>query len=115
MRSPTRSLAGQRRQSTWESLKKQWAGRNKLETVLTAHWVDIANLDKNDFASAFVERGEAMLGLIGGAMGRDLGDGRGVFESALRSAGFSELYIPDEEDFPEEVETEEEGEDDVAD
>ena len=95
-------------------LEEAMGGRNKLETVLTSHWVDIANLDKNDFASAFVERGEAMLRLIGGAMGRDLGDGRGVFESALRSVGFSELYIPDEEDFPEEVENEEEGEDDVA-
>ena len=97
-----------------EKLEVAMGGRERLENVLTSHWVNIANLDTNDFASAFVERGEAMLKLIGAAMGKDLGNGRSVFESALRSAGVSELYVADEEDFSEEVESEEEGEDDIA-
>ena len=97
-----------------KKLEPAMGGRDKLGAVLTSHWVDIAHLDEDDFASAFVARGAAMLKLIGGAMGRDLGDGRGVFENALRSAGFAELYVEDEEDFADEDESEEEDEDTIA-
>ena len=97
-----------------DKLEKAMGVRDKLEVVLKSHWVDIAHLDDDDFASAFVARGAAMLRLIGSAMGKDLGDGRSVFENALRSAGFAELYVADEEDFADEDESEEEGEDSIA-
>lgn len=96
-----------------KKLEPAMGGREKLEAVLTSHWVDIAHLDEDDFATAFVDRASAILKLIGAAMGRNLADGQSVFEGALRSAGISALFVADEEDFPEEVESEEE-EDDLA-
>lgn len=58
-----------------------------LDSILSAHWVEPDYLRQDDFASFFVGRGEAMLSLIGNAMGRDLGGGRDVFLNALYSAG----------------------------
>ena len=72
-----------------------------LNGVLTAHWLNISHLEQDDFAEAFVTRGEAMLKLIGKAMGRDLGTGRSVFLEALNSAGYAEMYVEDEEEFDE--------------
>ena len=70
-----------------------------LERVLQAHWLDPLTLEQDKFAQSFVERGEAMLRLIGDAMGKNLGSGREVFENALRSAGIAtvqEVYAPTE-------------------
>ena len=81
----------------------------KLDEVLTAHWLDVNHLASDDFAGSFVERGEAMLKLIGKAMGRDLGSGRNVFLNALSSAGYSDIYIEDEEEFDENSESADQG------
>ena len=59
-----------------------------LQQVLRSHWINRDLLAKDQFAECFVERGEAMLELIGQAMGKQLSGGRGVFWSALESAGF---------------------------
>ena len=79
-----------------------------LEEVLEAHWLDVRHLESDDFAASFVERGEAMLSLIGKAMGRDLGSGREVFQNALIASGFPNLYLDDEKDEDESSEGDEE-------
>ena len=71
---------------------------DKLNEVLRAHWLDVNLLNSDDFAKSFVERGEAMLKLIGNAMGRELASGRDVFLNALGSAGYSDLYVEDEDE-----------------
>ena len=73
----------------------------KLDTLLESHWLHVDHLSSDDFAASFVARGEAILGLIGNAMGRDLGRGRGVFLSALQSAGHADRYVDDEVEFDE--------------
>ena len=80
-----------------------------LDRVLTAHWLNISHFEQDDFAEAFVTRGESMLKLIGKAMGRDLGTGRSVFLEALNSAGYADMYVKDEEEFDEISEREYEG------
>ncbi len=57
-----------------------------LQEVLRAHWINPRHLEADQFSEFFVERGARMLDLIGQAMGKDLGDGRGVFTEALSSA-----------------------------
>ena len=86
----------------------------KLNELLASHWLDPDHLADDDFAKSFVSRGEAMLKLIGDAMGRDLGSGRGVFVDALTSAGYSELYLEDEEEYPEVGESDYEGDERLA-
>ena len=60
-----------------------------LSSTLLTHWISPEPLETDGFADCFVERGEAMLGLIGRAMGRDLGSGSEVFVQALQSAGLA--------------------------
>lgn len=61
---------------------------DKLQQALRAHWLNPDLLTADQFAEGFVARGEAMLELIGQAMGKPLSGGRSVFWSALASAGF---------------------------
>ena len=63
-----------------------------LRQVLRAHWLNPDSLAADQFAECFAERGAEMMKLIGQAMGKQLSDGRGVFWSALESAGFVEEY-----------------------
>lgn len=58
-------------------------GKEKLNQVLNAHWVNPDLLQTEQFPEFFVERGEAMLNLIGEAMGKSIPSGRDVFKSAL--------------------------------
>ncbi|MCY4417262.1 MAG: DUF262 domain-containing protein [Chloroflexi bacterium] len=60
----------------------------KLDKVLESHWILPALLREDDFAKCFVERGEAMLELIGQAMGKSIPSGEEVFWNALTAAGF---------------------------
>ncbi len=55
----------------------------KLDDVLLTHWFDPDDLNNDHFSRSFIRRGEALLGMIGNAMGRDLGSGRVVFEEHL--------------------------------
>ena len=74
---PSRYLNGLRQQNS------------DLSHVLQTHWLSPELLESDQFAECFVARGEAMLELIGRAMGRDLGNGREVFLHTLRSAGLA--------------------------
>lgn len=72
-----------------------------VDEVLLSHWIDPALLRVDDFAQAFVTRGEKMLDLIGQAMGRDLGSGRDIFNTALTDAGIAEGEYDEEPEFEE--------------
>ena len=61
-----------------------------LDHVLETHWLDRELLEADLFASCFVKRGEAMLQLIGQAMGKHISGGRDIFLGALGSAGLIE-------------------------
>ena len=91
----TNKVIGRRAPSCYLPRLRQKMTPEKLDRVLEAHWLDPHTLERDNFAQSFVERGEAMLRLIGNAMGRDLGSGREVLENALMSAGVitaSEVY-----------------------
>ena len=71
--------------------------RNLQKHCWSRHWLDATHLAAADnFDESFVARGEAILELIGKAMGRDLGSGHGVFMFALSSAGFADMYVEDQ-------------------
>ena len=61
-----------------------------LHSVLRSHWIDHEQLATDRFADCFVERGEAMLELIGRAMGKPVPTGREIFRRALGSAGIAQ-------------------------
>ena len=64
--------------------------RETLNQILQAHWLNPILLRADDFAESFMQRGEAMMGLIGKAMGKQLPGGREVFRSALARDGLAE-------------------------
>ena len=79
-------------------LEKDMGSEEVLSAVLASHWFDISHLKEDRFAESFVARGEAMLKLIGEAMGRDLGSGRRAFLDALEKAGLPDAYLEEEEE-----------------
>ena len=70
-----------------------------LESILKAHWINPSLLRSDDFAKCFIERGEAMLELIGKAMGKPVQGGRQAFANALTSAGFQDEYGDEEQEY----------------
>ena len=68
-------------------LAKLLGDNNQLDSVLQAHWLNPELLWSDNFAECFVQRGGAMLRLIGDAMGRQIAGGQETFWAALRSAG----------------------------
>ena len=61
-----------------------------LHHVLRSHCLDPELLTTDQFAECFVQRGEAMLELIGKAMGKPIANGVEIFRNALRSAGLGQ-------------------------
>ena len=89
---------------------------SELNRALQTHWLAPELLQSDDFSGCFVQRGEAMLGLIGSAMGKQITGGQEAFWAALVEAGFSKPpkvsapteddtddtdYIEDDEEFDE--------------
>ena len=72
-----------------------------LQRALRSHWLNPELLASDDFTGCFVERGEAMLELIGKAMGKPISSGRDVFWNALNSAGFVEEFDDPEDEHDE--------------
>ena len=68
-------------------LPKLREDNHELNRVLETHWLNPELLESDNFAKCFVERGEAMLKLMGDAMGKEITGGRETFWAALRSAG----------------------------
>ena len=91
---------------------------NELNHALETHWLDPELLDTDKFAECFVQRGEAMLDLIGRAMGKPITGGQETFWAALVSAGVAkslEVVTPSEvelemDDADDEIEFDELGE-----
>ena len=65
-------------------------GNHRMTEILKTHWLDLELLESDQFARCFVERGEAMLELIGKAMGKATNEGQATFWEALISAGVVE-------------------------
>ncbi len=63
---------------------------SELNHVLETHWLNPDLLESDKFAECFVQRGEAMLDLIGRAMGKQITGGKETFWAALSSAGVAE-------------------------
>ena len=63
---------------------------DQLQDILRSHWINPELLSTDRFADCFLERGEAMLELIGKAIGKTIPGGREVFPNALRSAGIGQ-------------------------
>ncbi len=73
-----------------------------LDDILKSHWLEPSLLYADDFGQSFVARGEAMLELIGRAMGgRPIEGGQEVFHNALREAGVvedEEVHVTEDEE-----------------
>ena len=93
-----RKIGGQGPSRYLLRLEQDGIDSEKLNEVLTAHWINPEHLRVDGFANCFVERGEAMLNLIGRAMGKQIGSGGEVFWNALTSAGYVDDYEDGEEE-----------------
>ena len=99
-------------------LRRLRESNGNLLPVLNTHWLNPELLELDKFAECFVQRGEAMLDLIGQAMGKQITGGQESFWAALSSAG---VAVPpegiqyagielDAEDTDDEIELDEIGE-----
>ena len=70
----------------------------KLDEVLQSHWLLPELLRADKFAHCFVERGQAMLDLIGKAMGKPISGGRKIFSEALEQGGITTDFIEEDDD-----------------
>ena len=66
-----------------------------LDNILRKHWIDPECLKADNFAQFFVKRGQALLDLIGNAMGKSLASGEGAFRSAVNEASYTDSYLDD--------------------
>ena len=85
-----RIIGGTAPSSYLDRLQQRDIGPEYLDRVLEAHWISPSLLRSDNFAEFFVQRGEAMMNLIGEVMGKDLSSGREVFQNALYRAGLWE-------------------------
>lgn len=95
----TNKKIGGRSPSDYLARLESGVNRETLDSILESHWVEPELLRADDFAKCFIERGEAMLELIGKAMGKPIQGGRQVFANALNSAGFLDEYGDEEEEY----------------
>ncbi len=70
-----------------------------LDRVLETHWLRPDLLRNDRFAESFVERGQSMLELINKTMGKQSGDGREAFQKALASAGYTDTFDKEVDDY----------------
>ena len=97
----TNQIIGGRAPSVYLSRLEQDIAPVSLDDVLKSHWLEPTFLHADDFAQSFVARGEAMLKLIGRAMGRNIDGGRVVFRNALHDAGVDESEFDEEPEYDE--------------
>ena len=93
----TNQMLGGRAPSKYLASLRQYVDKEKLKTILKAHWIDPDKLEEDDFGHCFVERGQAMLDLITRTMGKPVVDGRHVFRDELKSASLRIGQIDDDE------------------
>ena len=99
----TNRIIGGRGPAVYLKRLQEDMGSERLNRALQAHRLNPRHLETNDFQDSFVERGEALLKLIGQAMGRDLDGGREVFRTAIQnvlpSAGYFESFQEEEPEY----------------
>ncbi len=95
----TNRRIGGRSPSTYLNGLRSGISEDLLDEVLRAHWINPQHLQSDRFDEFFLERGEAMLKLIGQAMGKEIGSGREVFMSALSDVGLVEEYEDEEDEY----------------
>ena len=88
--STNRIIGGRPPSNYLPRLEARDISRETLDQILQAHWLNPTLLRADDFAESFMQRGEAMMGLIGKAMGKELPGGRAAFRSALVRDGLAE-------------------------
>lgn len=87
----TNRIVGGRAPSSYlNRLQQHDIGPDYLDRVLESHWINPGPLRSDNFAESFIQRGEAMMNLISGVMGKELSGGREVFQNALYRAGLWE-------------------------
>ena len=86
-------------QSPSRYLAKLDRDNGNLDRVLPTHWLNPDLLRNDQFPESFMERGQAMLGLINKAMGKQAVDGRKAFRNALTSAGYVDTFDEDVSDY----------------
>ena len=93
----TNRIIGGRAPSVYlDRLERSDISSENLDQILKAHWLDPESLRADDFADCFVQRGQAIMELIGKAMGKSLHSGRHVFLNALYQSGLAERVETDE-------------------
>ena len=75
-----------------------------IDIVLESHWFASSDLYNDNFRKSFLNRGEAMLDLIGQAMGRNLGNGRDVLDELAKDYLNADASLPSSVNFEEEEE-----------
>lgn len=85
----TNRIIGGKAPSTYLRLLKK--DNQLINEILESHWLDPYSLAKDRFATCFSDRGQAMLELIGQAMGKAIAGGRETFQEALNKAGIVEV------------------------
>ena len=65
----TNRIIGGRGPAVYLKRLQEDMGSERLEQALEAHWLNPRHLEANNFQGSFIERGEALLRLIGQAMG----------------------------------------------
>ncbi len=94
-----RKIGGQSPSHYLARLEQDSISLEALNQGLKSHWINPDHLRADQFANCFVERGEAMLTLIGNAMGKQVTSGREVFWNALNSAGYHDEYDDGAEEY----------------
>ena len=95
----TNRTIGGKAPSGYLRILRQDISEDDLNDVLRSHSINPVALANNDFAEFFVERGEALLQLIGNAMGKQLPSGKEVFAEALSNSGFNVEFVDDEVEY----------------
>lgn len=71
-------------------LRRLRGENGQLNQVLASHWITPDLLETDQFPQFFVQRGQAMLDLIGRAMGKPITGGEATFWSALSAASIAQ-------------------------
>ena len=95
----TNRTIGGKAPSAYLRILRQDISEDDLNDVLRSHSINPVALANNDFVEFFVERGEALLQLIGNAMGKQLPSGKEVFAEALSNSGFNVEFMDDEVEY----------------
>ena len=94
----TNQIIGGRGPSRYISRLEKDIDPKTLDEILQSHWLRPDLLRSDRFAQCYVERGLAMLDLIGKSMGKPISGGRKVFSEALEQGGIKTDSIEEESD-----------------